>query len=159
MNLGQTYNAKAKYNVFVPFEFNNGFVIVYNDSTDSMKDDLEDYAAEGVRVTADVNNTIPLDLVATITAVDVDGNPVPGVTFDKANIPASTVGKAEAKTSVQIDATLSDPYLLRKIDRFMFKINAASGESTETHKLYSTQYLEFTNVKVRLKGQIIADFN
>ncbi len=159
VNLGQTYNAKAKYNVFVPFEFNNGFVIVYNDSTDSMKDDLEDYAAEGVRVTADVNNTIPLDLVATITAVDVDGNPVPGVTFDKANIPASTDGKAEAKTSLQIDATLSDPYLLRKIDRFMFNINAASGESTETHKLYSTQYLEFTNVKVRLKGQIIADFN
>ena len=49
--------------------------------------------------------------------------------------------------------------MLRKIDRFMFNINAASGESTETHKLYSTQYLEFTNVKVRLKGQIIADFN
>lgn len=159
VNTGRDYRAAARYEVYVPFEFSNGFTIVYNDSTNSMKDDLEDYAAEGVRVSATIVNTIPLGLVATMMAVDEYGHPIPGISFTQVEVPASAGEATPSATEVNIDATLSDPYLLPLVDRLIFKINAAAGQSASTHKLYSTQYIEVKDIKLRLKGKIIANLN
>lgn len=153
------YNATAEYSMYVPFEFNKGFTIVYNDSTTSMKDDLEDYGAEGLRVSATIINTIPLDLTASMEAVDENGNPVPGIHFSQADVPASVDGTTGAKADVTIDATLDDPYLLKKADRLKVKVKSVANQEGKTHKLYSTQYLEVKDIKVRLTGKIIADFN
>lgn len=156
--LGQTFTAKADYNVYVPFEFNKGLTIVYNDSTDSMNDDLEDYAADGVIVKATAVNTIPLELIASITAVDVNGQVLPEVEFNQATIAPSADGKAGIETAIQLEATLKNPNDLKKIDRFRFRIKAAST-SDKSHKLYSNQTLQLNDIKLYLKGQVIADFN
>lgn len=153
------YNATAEYYMYVPFEFNKGFTIVYNDSTTSMNDDFEDYGAEGLRVSATIINTIPLDLTAGMVAVDENGNSVPGIHFSQADIPASVDGTTEVKADVTIDATLDDPYLLKKVDRFKVKVKSVANQEGKTHKLYSTQYLEVKDIKVRLTGKVIADFN
>lgn len=157
--LDRGYKATTDYRVFIPFEFSKGLTIVYNDSTDSMGDDLADYEAEGVRVTAKVDNTIPLELVATAVALDSNGDELHGIKFSSALVAPSADGVSVNTTDLQIDADLEDPDLLKKIDRLCFRINAVGGETEKSHKLYATQYLQVKDIRIKLKGRIIADWN
>lgn len=169
IELGKKYAADAHYNVFVPFEFNKGLTIVYRDSTKSMNDDLKDYGADGIRVNGTAENAIPLDLLVTLEALDVDGNPIPGITFTTARVNAGSGettlnanGEPEWKvteTPLEIEADLASPDLLSKVDKLVFKVNADNKETTQSHKLISTQYLRVANIKLRLKGAVTADFN
>ena len=159
--LGQQYNQTVDYTIYVPFEFKNGVTIVYTDETDGMNEDLKDYAADGIQISAEAENTIPLDLKATISAYDMNGNLIPGIQFDEVDVKAGGGTDATAvTTALTIKATLTDPNLLKKLDKLEFKINAASeATSNATHKLVSTQYVQLKNVKLKLVGQIVADFN
>ena len=159
VQLGRSYKTSLDYKVYVPFEFSNGLTIVYNDSTDSFKDDLADYTAEGLTVKAEAYSTIPLDLVAQIYAVDKSGRKLQNIHFDQAKIAPSTDGMAVQRTDVTISARLTDPTLLQQIDRLFFKVQAESGVSESTHKLMSTQYLQFKEIKLRLDGQVTGNFN
>lgn len=159
--LGQKYSQAVDYTIYVPFEFKNGVTIVYTDETDGMNEDLKDYAADGIQISAEAENTIPLDLKATISAYDMNGNLIPGIQFDEVDVKAGGGTDATAvTTALTIKATLTDPNLLKKLDKLEFKINAASeATSNATHKLVSTQYVQLKNVKLKLVGQIVADFN
>lgn len=159
--LGQQYSQAVDYTIYVPFEFKNGVTIVYTDETDGMNEDLKDYAADGIQISAEAENTIPLDLKATISAYDMNGNLIPGIQFEEVDVKAGGGTDATAvTTALTIKATLTDPNLLKKLDKLEFKINAASeATSNATHKLVSTQYVQLKNVKLKLVGQIVADFN
>ena len=159
--LGQKYSQAVDYTIYVPFEFKNGVTIVYTDETDGMNEDLKDYAADGIQISAEAENTIPLDLKATISAYDMNGNLIPGIQFEEVDVKAGGGTDATAvTTALTIKATLTDPNLLKKLDKLEFKINAASeATSNATHKLVSTQYVQLKNVKLKLVGQIVADFN
>ncbi len=158
IQLGKDYQASADYKVYVPFQFDKGLTIVYNDSTDSMSEDLEDYQAEGLMLKATAQNTIPLDLVATITAYDVDGNVVPGIKFSEIKVPAGDGTNVKEK-EVEISATLEEPSLLQKMDRLKFSVKAANDVNGQVHELCSTQYLRFADVRLYLTGKVIGDFN
>ena len=158
IQLGKDYQASADYKVYVPFQFDKGLTIVYNDSTDSMSEDLEDYQAEGLMLKATAQNTIPLDLVATITAYDVDGNVVPGINFSEIKVPAGD-GTNVNEAQVEISATLDEPSLLQKMDRLKFSVKAANDVNGQVHELCSTQYLRFADVRLYLTGKVIGDFN
>ena len=158
IQLGHDYQASADYKVYVPFQFDKGLTIVYNDSTDSMSEDLEDYQAEGLMLKATAQNTIPLDLVATITAYDVDGNVVPGIKFSEIKVPAGD-GTNVNEAQVEISATLDEPSLLQKMDRLKFSVKAANDVNGQVHELCSTQYLRFADVRLYLTGKVIGDFN
>ena len=159
--LGQKYSQVVDYTIYVPFEFKNGVTIVYTDETDGMNEDLKDYAADGIQISAEAENTIPLDLKATISAYDMNGNLIPGIQFDEVDVKAGGGTDATAvTTALTVKANLTDPNLLKKLDKLEFKINAASeATSNATHKLVSTQYVQLKNVKLKLIGQIVADFN
>lgn len=159
--LGQKYIQAVDYTIYVPFEFKNGVTIVYTDETDGMNEDLKDYAADGIQISAEAENTIPLDLKATISAYDMYDNLISGIQFEEVDVKAGGGTDATAvTTALTIKATLTDPNLLKKLDKLEFKINAASeATSNATHKLVSTQYVQLKNVKLKLVGQIVADFN
>ena len=159
--LGQKYSQVVDYTIYVPFEFKNGVTIVYTDETDGMNEDLKDYAADGIQISAEAENTIPLDLKATISAYDMNDKLIPGIQFEEVDVKAGGGTDATAvTTALTIKATLTDPNLLKKLDKLEFKINAASeATSNATHKLVSTQYVQLKNVKLKLIGQIVADFN
>ena len=161
VSLGQKYSQAVDYTIYVPFEFKNGVTIVYTDETDGMNEDLKDYAADGIQISAEAENTIPLDLKATISAYDMNDKLIPGIQFEEVDVKAGGGTDATAvTTALTIKATLTDPNLLKKLDKLEFKINAASeATSNATHKLVSTQYVQLKNVKLKLVGQIVADFN
>ena len=157
IELGKNYNASLGYKIFVPFQFNNGLKIVYRDSTNSLNEDLEDYQAEGLVVKATAYSTVPLDLSATVYPVDVNGNEIHGIQVDKVMIKASTDGTTEQATEMEISVKLTNPKDLQKVDRFLFRVSADANQSNLS--LNSQQYLRFENVRLKLTGKVIADFN
>lgn len=166
VELGRDYNATVNYNVFVPFTFDEGFTIVYNDSTDSMNDDLKKYAAKGIVIKADAQNAVPLDLIIGIEAKDVNGNVIKGIKFNEVTVPAGLsiydVTHEEyvpTTTPITLEATLDDEKLLSQVDKLIFKVHAADNDDTQTKTLVSTQYLRLASIKLRLKGGVTADFN
>lgn len=170
VQLGRDYHVDADYSVFVPFEFDRGLKVVYNDSTESMHSDLKDLSATGtLEVMADAYNTIPLELLVGLKAVDVDGNVVP-VEFNTAeahvapgdgstytmNGEVKQRSGSEVMTPIKITAKLDDNDLLSRIDKLCFNIHA---DATGSNKLVSTQYLKLNNIKIKLHAGVIADFN
>lgn len=170
VQLGRDYHVDADYSVFVPFEFDRGLKVVYNDSTESMHSDLKDLSATGtLEVMADAYNTIPLELLVGLKAVDVDGNEVP-VEFNTAeahvapgdgstytmNGEVKQRSGSEVMTPIKITAKLDDKDLLSRIDKLCFNIHA---DATGSNKLVSTQYLKLNNIKIKFHAGVIADFN
>lgn len=170
VQLGRDYHVDADYSVFVPFEFDRGLKVVYNDSTESMHSDLKDLSATGtLEVMADAYNTIPLELLVGLKAVDVDGNELP-VEFNTAeahvapgdgstytmNGEVKQRSGSEVMTPIKIIAKLDDENLLSRIDKLCFNIHA---DATGSNKLVSTQYLKLNNIKIKLHAGVIADFN
>lgn len=165
VELGRNYNATVNYNVFVPFTFDKGFTIVYNDSTDSMNDDLKKYAAKGIEIKAEAQNAVPLDLVVGIEAKDVNGQVIDGIKFNDVTVPAGpdtydAQNEPIATTApITLEATLADEKLLSKVDKLIFKVHAADNDELQSKTLVSTQYLRLATIKLRLKGGVTADFN
>ena len=157
IQLGKNYNASLGYKIFVPFQFNSGLKIVYRDSTNSLNEDLQDYQAEGLAIKATAYSTVPLDLSATVYPVDVNGNEIPGIQVDNVMIKASTDGTTEQATEMEVSVKLTNPKDLQKVDRFLFRVSADANQSNLS--LNSKQYLRFDNVRLQLKGKVIADFN
>lgn len=170
VQLGRDYHVDADYSVFVPFEFDRGLKVVYNDSTESMHSDLKDLSATGtLEVMADAYNTIPLELLVGLKAVDVDGNELPvefntteahvaagdGTTYTM-NGEVKQRSGSEVMTPIKITAKLDDKDLLSRIDKLCFNIHA---DATGSNKLVSTQYLKLNNIKIKLHAGVIADFN
>ena len=157
IQLGKNYNASLGYKIFVPFQFNSGLKIVYRDSTNSLNDDLQDYQAEGLAIKATAYSTVPLDLSATVYPVDVNGDEIPGIQVDNVMIKASNDGTTEQATEMEVSVKLTNPKDLQKVDRFLFRVSADANQSNLS--LNSQQYLRFDNVRLQLKGKVIADFN
>ena len=157
IQLGKNYNASLGYKIFVPFQFNSGLKIVYRDSTNSLNEALQDYQAEGLAIKATAYSTVPLDLSATVYPVDVNGNEIPGIQVDNVMIKASTDGTTEQATEMEVSVKLNNPKDLQKVDRFLFRVSADANQSNLS--LNSKQYLRFDNVRLQLKGKVIADFN
>ena len=165
VELGRNYNATVNYNVFVPFTFDKGFTIVYNDSTDSMNDGLKKYAAKGIEIKAEAQNAVPLDLIVGIEAKDVNGQVIDGIKFNDVIVPAGpdtydAQNEPIATTApITLEATLRDEKLLSKVDKLIFKVHAADNDELQSKTLVSTQYLRLATIKLRLKGGVTADFN
>lgn len=170
VQLGKDYSGHLDYDILVPFVFNGGLRVVYRDSVDSMNDDLKDYEAEGLLVTADIFNAIPLTLTVDADPLDVNGQVIDGITVTSATVaPAALVSDpadeaaidaAAVTTPIELDIQLSDPALLRRVDRLRFRIDAESfNSSTDSGVLSSKQYLLVNNMRLKLKGSVVTNFN
>ena len=135
-----------------------------------MNDDLQDYAAKGAQVTAEVVNAVPLQLIASGTAIDVNGHEIPGITISEALVqPANAadsyatdaqIAQAAVTTPITLNLNLSDPNLLKKLDRINLRIQAEGIQADNTSgTLSSKQYIQINNIRLKLVGQVTADFN
>ena len=160
ITLGRDYNAGIDYEIFIPFEFNSKLSIVYRDTTDCMNDDLKDYQAKGVTVTAEAYNEIPLKLIAELKTLDVNGNEIPLAAPATANIEAAPNNGTSKTTPITINVTFNDQADLSRVDRFVFRITAAASQAEgQSRKLLSDQYLKLSKILLRLNGSIVGDFN
>lgn len=151
IGLGKKYNAALDYSVYVPFQFNSGLKIVYDEVIDNMSDDLEDLGAEGAEISAIVENKVPLALQLTAVPLDKSGNEIAGVTVSTLEVPAN------AETPVKLEVRFANPTDLQKLDQISLKVNAETVANGVT--LTSDQYIQMKDIRLTLLGQIIADLN
>ncbi len=159
IKMGHTYNTTIGYKLLVPFAFNEGLRIVYTDSVTDMHKDLKDFAAEGLEVKAEILNAVPLQLNATLEPLDTKGNIIESIDVTPVTIaPASVTGEEEVST-VKILLTLNNPNDLKKVDALRFRVTAEGVQSGGVGALRSDQYIEVKDMRLKLKGQVIGDFN
>lgn len=160
ITLGRDYNAGIDYEIFIPFEFNHGLSILYRDTTDCMNDDLKDYQASGVTVTAEAKNTVPLKLTVELKALNVWGNEIALAQPATGTIEAAPSNNGEKTSPFSVNVTFKDPSDLSRVDRFAFLVKAAADQPKDQQRqLTSEQYLQLSKILLRLNGQIIGDFN
>jgi len=156
VDLGKTYNFNLGYSMLVPFSFNADTKIIYKDSIDDLNDDLKDYEASGLKLTADIENDVPLDLNVEVIPCDVNGNSLANeitVTTETAKAATST---GPTVTPITCVLTTTNPASVKKLDKLILKVSASASESGS---LMSSQYLLIKNIRLALTGQIIGDFN
>lgn len=158
IELGKAYSANINYEVLVPFQFDKGLTIVYNDSVSDLNKDLKNYLADGVTITADALNTIPLNLNLDLIPCDVDGNQISDIKVTTSSISAGSL-LAPVTTSLSVTCTPTSQADISKIDKLKFKVTASSSNVASGEILISSQYVQLTNVRIKLNGKIITNFN
>lgn len=166
---GTEYQVKPSYEVNAPLAFGEKANIVYEDSFTGWNDDIDELdLAEGtyIEMTAQVENRVPAYLKVTAHAVDAQGNQID----DKLNIEipeevaASPDGNAVVTTPITMRITPKVKHALKELDGIVFRMEgaakSANGNSVTGIGLNkNTHTLKFSDIKVKVIGQIIGDFN
>lgn len=169
VKLGHQYTITPKYNITAPLAFDAGANISYTDSFDGWNEDIEDCEfAEGtyIELTADIENKLPAYLDVNADAIDVDGNKMSQDLIEvkvSNSIAASTDGVQAKTTPIIITLREKKSGMLKKVDGLKYNIKLAAGEGNDAivGKTINAYHHTITakNIKVKLVGKIIADFN
>lgn len=169
VKLGHKYTITPKYNINAPLAFDAGANISYTDSFDGWNEDIEDCEfAEGtyIELTADIENKLPAYLDVNADAIDVDGNKMSQDLIEvkvSNSIAASTDGVQAKTTPIIITLREKKSGMLKKVDGLEYNIKLAAGEGNDAivGKTINAYHHTITakNIKVKLVGKIIADFN
>ena len=169
VKLGHKYTITPKYNITAPLAFDAGANISYTDSFDGWNEDIEDLEfADGtyIEMTADIENKLPANLEANADAIDIEGNKISQDLIEvkvSNSIDASKDGIAAKTTPITITLREKKSGMLKKVDGLEFKIKLAAGEGNDAITGITINAYDHTitakNIKVKLVGKIIADFN
>ncbi len=158
IRLGQNYAVGVDYEILIPFQFDKGLQIIYNDSIVDMNKDLKDYQAEGLTITATALNTIPLNIAAQIIPYDVDGKIISEIAVESATIGAGALDAAK-ETEISVKFSPASPAYVSKIEKLKFKFTASASDLATGEVLLSSQYIQLNNLRIKLNGKIITNFN
>lgn len=169
ITLGHEYTISPSYSVSAPLAFDEGAQIVYRDTLDGWNDDIKDCElAEGtyIEMKADIENKMPAYLNVSASAIGTDGREIPQERIEVAvsnSVKASADGSATT-TPVTITLREKQAGALKSVDGLTFKVEAAAGEEGAQSIVGQTinayrHTLTARNIKVKLVGKIIADFN
>lgn len=170
VKLGKKYTIDADVYMSAPLAFDEGAQIVYTDTIDGWNEDIDKFSfAEGayIEMTTEVENKMPAYLNVSAFAIDVNGKEIPQhrIRVDVSNsVKASEDGEKAVVTPVTIKLRENEKGALKTVDGIVFRVTAAAGEKDaqtivgKTINAYK-HTLTARNIKVRLVGKIIADFN
>lgn len=170
VKLGKKYTIDADVYMKAPLAFDEGAQIVYTDTIDGWNEDIDKFSfAEGayIEMTTEVENKMPAYLNVSAFAIDVNGKEIPqsSIRVDVSNsVKASEDGEKAVVTPVTIKLRENEKGALKTVDGIVFRITAAAGDKDaqtivgKTINAYK-HTLTARNIKVRLVGKIIADFN
>lgn len=168
--LDHTYTIAPKYSVEAPIAFAENASIVYKDSIDGWHKDLEDYDLSDdacITVTANIENRVPAYLTLTATPIDENGNDIStDVNVEvSGTVIASPDGEESAYTPLTINITKKTADAMKKIDGLRLtiqgKAKSEDGIDSVTGKTLNSKkhFLIARDVKIKVTGKIIADFN
>ncbi len=169
LEFGKAYAVKPSYEVYAPLAFAEGANIKYSDKLDGWNDDLDELElAENtyLTLTADVENKVPANLVFAVTPLGVNGTDAStyvDVNIKKGTIAASTDGTTAATSPLEIEIREKVKGGLQKLDGLSYTVEGkASYEGVTVTGVTlnaKKQTLKLNNIKVKLVGKVIGDFN
>lgn len=169
IEFGRNYNVEPSYEVYAPLAFAEGAVIEYADDFDGWNDDLDELElAEGtyLRLTADAQNLVPATLIVEATPLGVDGTDISNqieVNIKQGTVKASADGVKAETSPLEIELREKVKGALQKLDGLSYKVKGKAshdGTTVTGINLNSEKHtLKLENIKVKLVGKVIGNFN
>lgn len=169
IEFGRYYNVVPSYEVYAPLAFAEDAVIEYADDFDGWNDDLDKLElAEGtyLRLTADAQNLVPATLIVEATPLGLDGADISNqieVNIKQGTVKASTDGVTAATSPLEIELREKVKGALQKLDGLSYKVKGKAshdGTTVTGINLNSEKHtLKLENIKVKLVGKVIGNFN
>ena len=169
IEFGRYYHVVPSYEIYAPLAFAEDAVIEYADDFDGWNDDLDDLElSEGtyVRLTADAQNLVPATLIVEATPLGLDGTDISNqieVNVKKGTVKASTDGVTAATSPLEIELREKVKGGLQKLDGLSYKVKGKAshdGTTVTGINLNSEKHtLKLENIKVKLVGKVIGNFN
>lgn len=169
IEFGHNYLIEPSYEIYAPLAFAKDAVIEYADDFDGWNDDIDDLElAEGtyLRLTADAQNLVPATLIVEATPLGVDGTDISNqieVNVKQGTVKASTDGVTAATSPLEIELREKVKGGLQKLDGLSYKVKGKAshdGTTVTGINLNSEKHtLKLENIKVKLVGKVIGNFN
>ena len=166
---GEKYQVKPRYEVNAPLAFGEKANIVYEDSFTGWNDDIDelDLAEETyIEVTANVENKVPAYLTVKAYPVDAQGNKIEDKLLIEIpdEVAASTDGTTAVTTPITMKITPKVKNSLKQLDGLVFRLEgsakSANGNKVTGISLNEREHtLKLNDIKVKIVGKIIGDFN
>lgn len=166
---GEEYHVKPSYKVNAPLAFGEKANIVYEDSFTGWNDDIDELdLAEGtyIEVTANVENKVPAYLTVKAYPVDAQGNKIEDKLLIEIpdEVAASTDGTTAVTTPITMKITPKVKNSLKQLDGLVFRLEgsakSANGNKVTGICLNEREHtLKLNDIKVKIVGKIIGDFN
>ena len=169
IEFGRIYHVKPSYKVYAPLAFGEKANIVYEDSFTGWNDDIDKLdLAEGtyIEVTANVENKVPAYLTVKAYPVDAQGNKIEDKLLIEIpdEVAASTDGTTAVTTPITMKITPKVKNSLKQLDGLVFRLEgsakSANGNKVTGISLNEREHtLKLNDIKVKIVGKIIGDFN
>lgn len=169
IEFGHNYNVVPSYEIYAPLAFAEDAVIEYADDFDGWNDDLDDLElSEGtyVRLTADAQNLVPATLIVEATPLGLEGADISNlieVNVKKGTVKASADGVTAVNSPLEIELREKEKGGLQKLDGLSYKVKGKAshdGTTVTGINLNSKKHtLKLENIKVKLVGKVIGNFN
>lgn len=166
---GEKYQVKPSYKVNAPLAFGEKANIVYEDSFTGWNDDIDELdLAERtyIEVTANVENKVPAYLTVKAYPVDAQGNKIEDKLLIEIpdEVAASTDGTTAVTTPITMKITPKAKNSLKQLDGLVFRLEgsakSANGNKVTGISLNEREHtLKLNDIKVKIVGKIIGDFN
>lgn len=169
IEFGRYYHVVPSYEIYAPLAFAEDAVIEYADDFDGWNDDLDDLElSEGtyVRLTADAQNLVPATLIVEATPLGLEGTDISNlieVNVKKGTVKASADGVTAVNSPLEIELREKVKGALQKLDGLSYKVKGKAshdGTTVTGINLNSEKHtLKLENIKVKLVGKVIGNFN
>lgn len=169
IEFGRNYRIEPSYEIYAPLAFAEDAVIEYADDFDGWNDDLDDLElSEGtyVRLTADAQNLVPATLIVEATPLGLEGTDISNlieVNVKKGTVKASADGVTAVTSPLEIEIREKVKGGLQKLDGLSYKVKGKAshdGTTVTGINLNSEKHtLKLENIKVKLVGKVIGNFN
>ena len=169
IEFGQNYSVEPSYKVYAPLAFAEDAVIEYADDFDGWNDDFDELElAEGtyLRLTADAQNLVPATLIVEATPLGVNGADISNqieVNIKQGTVKASADGVTAVTSPLEIELREKVKGALQKLDGLSYKVKGKAshdGTTVTGINLNSKKHtLKLENIKVKLVGKVIGNFN
>lgn len=169
IEFGRYYHVVPSYEIYAPLAFAEDAVIEYADDFDGWNDDLDDLElSEGtyVRLTADAQNLVPATLIVEATPLGLEGADISNlieVNVKKGTVKASADGVTAVNSPLEIELREKEKGGLQKLDGLSYKVKGKAshdGTTVTGINLNSKKHtLKLENIKVKLVGKVIGNFN
>lgn len=169
IEFGRNYHIEPSYEIYAPLAFAEDAVIEYADDFDGWNDDIDDLElAKGtyLRLTADAQNLVPATLIVEATPLGVDGTDISNlieVNVKKGTVKASADGVTAVTSPLEIELREKVKGGLQKLDGLSYKVKGKAshdGTTVTGINLNSKKHtLKLENIKVKLVGKVIGNFN
>ena len=169
IEFGRNYHVVPSYEIYAPLAFAEDAVIEYADDFDGWNDDLDELElAEGtyLRLTADAQNLVPAILIVEATPLGLEGTDISNlieVNVKKGTVKASADGVTAVNSPLEIELREKVKGGLQKLDGLSYKVKGKTshdGTTVTGINLNSEKHtLKLENIKVKLVGKVIGNFN